>query len=181
MNEAPTLLVPVDLADCTDDIVERAYRLAEVNGAKVVLLHVTQVPEGMASDTLIRRPGSDGTSSAASLLLEEARPELQRYVATLTARGLEAAGRVELGRPVEVILAVADELGPDLIVMGTHDRTGLNRLLMGSVADSIKQRAPCPVVTVHSERRPECGATSCASCDRHVSPVSRALASETDG
>ena len=54
------------------------------------------------------------------------------------------------GDPVHMILARAEELGCDLIVMGTHGRTGLGRLLMGSVAEAVMRRAACPVLTVKS-------------------------------
>jgi nucleotide-binding universal stress UspA family protein len=56
--------------------------------------------------------------------------------------------RYEEGEPVAEILLTAKECGADLIVMGTHGRTGLARLLMGSVADQVVRRAECPVVTV---------------------------------
>jgi nucleotide-binding universal stress UspA family protein len=56
--------------------------------------------------------------------------------------------RLEEGDPVAQILRVADETGCDLIVLGTHGRTGLNRLLMGSVAEKVVRWASCPVLTV---------------------------------
>jgi universal stress protein A len=52
------------------------------------------------------------------------------------------------GDPAEMILRVAEEVHADLIVMGTHGRTGLSRLLMGSVAEQVVRRAPCPVLTM---------------------------------
>jgi nucleotide-binding universal stress UspA family protein len=58
--------------------------------------------------------------------------------------------RVEEGHPAETILAVAQEVRADLIVMGTHGRSGARRLLMGSVAEAVSRRAACPVVTVRS-------------------------------
>jgi hypothetical protein len=53
-----------------------------------------------------------------------------------------------VGDPASAILRVTQELPADLIVMGTHGRTGLGRLLMGSVAEQVVRKAPCPVVTV---------------------------------
>jgi nucleotide-binding universal stress UspA family protein len=64
--------------------------------------------------------------------------------------GVEAERRLEEGDPVEAILRVAEEIGADLIVMGTHGRTGLSRLFMGSVAEQVLRRAPCPVLTLKS-------------------------------
>jgi nucleotide-binding universal stress UspA family protein len=54
------------------------------------------------------------------------------------------------GRPAAAILRAARENGCDLIVLGTHGRTGLSRLLMGSVAEEVVRKAPCPVLTVNS-------------------------------
>ena len=58
--------------------------------------------------------------------------------------------RLERGEPALVILAVAQETGADLIVMGTHGRTGLRRLLMGSVAEQVVRKASCPVLTIRT-------------------------------
>ena len=56
--------------------------------------------------------------------------------------------RLEEGDPATMILNVAQETGAGLIVMGTHGRTGLERLLMGSVAEQVMRKAPCPVLTM---------------------------------
>jgi nucleotide-binding universal stress UspA family protein len=61
---------------------------------------------------------------------------------------------VEVGDPAPIILQVAQESQCDLIVMGSHGRTGLNRLLMGSVAEQVARKAPCPVLSVKTPQRP---------------------------
>lgn len=66
--------------------------------------------------------------------------------------GADVEFRVEEGEPADMILAVAEETHADLIVMGTHGRSGMRRLLMGSVAEAVNRKAQCPVVTI---RRPE--------------------------
>ena len=60
---------------------------------------------------------------------------------------------VELGRPTDVILRVAEEVDADLIIMGTHGRAGLRRLAMGSVAESVLRQADCPVLIVPSPQQ----------------------------
>jgi nucleotide-binding universal stress UspA family protein len=67
-----------------------------------------------------------------------------------SAPGVEIHRRLLEGDPAAVIVALACKEGCDLIVMGTHGRTGFPRLLMGSVAEEVSRRAPCPVLTVKS-------------------------------
>jgi nucleotide-binding universal stress UspA family protein len=62
--------------------------------------------------------------------------------------GIRVVHRFEEGNAVDLILEVAEEASADLIVMGTHGRSGLGRLLMGSVAEQVVRKAPCPVLTV---------------------------------
>jgi nucleotide-binding universal stress UspA family protein len=64
--------------------------------------------------------------------------------------GIAVEYRLEYGVPEEGVLKVAQEIGADMIVMGTHGRTGLKRFLMGSVAEYVMRKAPCPVLTVRS-------------------------------
>jgi universal stress protein A len=59
-----------------------------------------------------------------------------------------AAHRIAVGKPAEEILCVAGEEAMDLILMGTHGRTGVRHLLLGSVAEEVTRQAPCPVFTV---------------------------------
>lgn len=78
----------------------------------------------------------------------EAGEAVEREVARLRASGVEAAGRVMDGRADEAIVAAAEETGADLIVMGSHGRSGLKRILLGSVAERVIGQAECPVLVV---------------------------------
>ena len=81
---------------------------------------------------------------------EDPREKLEELLrlAQASAPGLQANYRVEKGDAAPRIVGVAEETRCDLIVMGTHGRTGLGRVLMGSVAEQVLRTAPCPVVTV---------------------------------
>lgn len=68
--------------------------------------------------------------------------------------GVPMDTRLEVGEAAETILAVARETGCELIVLGTHGRSGVSRLLMGSVAEQVVRSAPCPVLTLRSEPIP---------------------------
>jgi nucleotide-binding universal stress UspA family protein len=73
---------------------------------------------------------------------------LEARAADLRQRGMKASYRVQVGVPFEEIVRVAGEERADMIVMGTHGRSGLNRALLGSVAERVIRLAPCPVLTV---------------------------------
>lgn len=138
------LLVLVDYAGCAWLVVNHAARLAAAFGAQVTLLYVVDPPTGVhLSDSI----ATDHTAGA--LLDAEARDELEAL-----RRAFPPEVRVQLtvlhGSPAEVILGAVERLGPDLLVMGTHGRTGLQRLLVGSVAEQVMRGSPVPVVIVRA-------------------------------
>ncbi|MEA2488683.1 MAG: hypothetical protein QOH21_475 [Acidobacteriota bacterium] len=106
-------------------------------------------------------PPVDFTSGAAGIfdiprddLIEAAREQLQTFAETNMSTDLPYDVRVMFGTPVEAILDLVRESGANLVVMGTHGRTGLRRLLFGSVTEAVMRVAPVPVIAVH-EATPE--------------------------
>jgi nucleotide-binding universal stress UspA family protein len=81
-------------------------------------------------------------------LKREANRPMQSYLARITAAGLTGAIVVKHGAPFQEIMDVATAQHVDLIIMGTHGRTGLPHLLLGSVAERLVRLAPCPVLVV---------------------------------
>ena len=140
------ILVPMDFSSHSDAALDRAVGFAKTFGAKLHLLHSYAVPvQGlMPYDFAVPDGLWDGIRVAAESKLEELR---QRVVS----EGLEASGEVSPVIPSEAILAVAREIGADLIVMGTHGHTGLKHALLGSVAERTVRLAPCSVLTVKEE------------------------------
>jgi nucleotide-binding universal stress UspA family protein len=143
----PTLsriLVPIDFSPSSQAALEYASFLAARLGATLEVLHVWQPAGYVGPDTLALLPVSSGQAG-----WEEARQSVRREVERALPRGGAAAVgvRVEAGEPADTILAAASS-GADLVVMGTHGRTGLARLLLGSVAEAVVRRATCPVLTV---------------------------------
>jgi nucleotide-binding universal stress UspA family protein len=127
------ILVPVDLSSCSRAALEFAYSLADVLGASLDVLYVEE-------------PRSGSPSTEGSL---PAREELHRFVMSLRPKGsLSIAERIDAGDARERILAIAEQSKPDLIVLGTHGRTGRVRMLAGSVAEGVVRAATCPVTTV---------------------------------
>ncbi|MEZ4240736.1 MAG: universal stress protein, partial [Myxococcota bacterium] len=89
---------------------------------------------------------------------------------------------VEVGPVVDGVLAAAEELGADLIVMGTHGRTGLARMVLGSVAEGVVHRAHVPVMLVRREPSAACGRASCEWCaEDGQSPAERQVLAEREG
>jgi nucleotide-binding universal stress UspA family protein len=131
-----SILHPTDFSEGSLPAFYLACSLARDYGARLVLLHVIERPLLMHGDFL---PTPDD-------LRGEMHEQLDRL--RVPDPDAQVQRRLEHGDPVTEILRVAGDVHADLIVLGTHGRTGLSRLLMGSVAEQIVRRAACPVVTV---------------------------------
>ena len=125
-----TILHPTDFSERSGYAFQLACSLARDRGARLIVLHVMPVP-------LVQEK---------RFYQEEMSAELNRLRAPDSQ--IQVEHRLEQGDPATQILRIAQETGCDLVVMGTHGRTGLDRLLMGSVAEEVVRRAACPVVTV---------------------------------
>jgi nucleotide-binding universal stress UspA family protein len=157
------ILVPTDFSPSADRALADAHRLAAVLGASVRLLHVV--------DDLASQPkfGSELALPLVPGLREEqareARERLERRVAIDARYGGRPSTEVMFGPTARTIVAYAAACEFDIIVMGTHGRAGLAGRLIGSVADSVIRKAPCPVLTVRgvAEERAETGARGLAA------------------
>ena len=174
-------IVPIDLSDCAGDVVRAASRSAIAEDADLILLHVVQPPEGVDPSSLIIPPGSTERVSVEQHLRQEAERRMQRYAHEASEHGADVTTRVQLGRPEESIVETARQVGAARIVMGTHGRTGLSRLVLGSVAQKVKRSAPCEVELVRTVHKSSCAAGSCAWCASHVTPANEQARAEQDG
>jgi nucleotide-binding universal stress UspA family protein len=132
-----TILHATDFSELSDQAFQFACSLARDRGACLVVLHV--YPPPIAHGEVVARRQPNGFH-------KELWQKLQKY--QVAGSALPVIHRLEEGKPGAVILTTARELNCDLIVMGTHGRTGLQRLLMGSVAEQVVREAPCPVLVV---------------------------------
>jgi len=138
-----TILHPTDFSDQADAALRMAVSLARDYGARLVLLHVMPPP------TVI------GGEMGAYAPVPEEPAELWERLNALQPEGALCVERFLVkGEPSEEIVRMARGERADLVVMGTHGRTGLGRLLMGSVAEWVMRRAPCPVLTVKTPAVP---------------------------
>ena len=121
-----------------------ARELARVLGAELVILHVvpplTAPPEGYFASDVFSRSWESAR--------DEAESEMRKLVAQATLDDLKVSSRVDKGRPADQILEAAAEERAGALVVGTAGRSGIERALLGSVADELVRRASCPVMTV---------------------------------
>lgn len=136
-----TILFATDFSPASTMAFSVASALARDYNARIVALHVVEpVRAGFAEFNTYVGPDEDkGVAMETLRSLKAPSPRL-----TIEYRLLE-------GEPAPVIAETAAEVDADLIVMGTHGRTGLSRLMMGSVAEAVLRRAPCPVLTVRGK------------------------------
>ena len=128
-----TILCPIDFSACSEVALELAGRLAEPKKSKVILLSVTD-------------PAKSEPTSLADAFTKNARSRLENRLLADEALTVEHLNLK--GNPAEVILHIAKAKKADMIVMGTHGRSGWSKLMMGSVAQEVMKEAHCPVITV---------------------------------
>ena len=134
-------LVPIDFSLYAEQALDYAITLAQKLQAHVTLLHVIHPPLVAGADM--------GVWPSRAFLdeLEAAiRRDMEGYLAHVTAAGLEGEMAVVHGIPFHEILETAKKRQVDLIIMGTHGRTGLPHVLLGSVAEKVVRLASCPVL-----------------------------------
>jgi nucleotide-binding universal stress UspA family protein len=147
-----TILHPTDLSDRCAEAFRVACSLAKDHAARVIVVHVPEpiaTPFGMAPSP----PLPEGHRGGMEEWLRRSHQ---------SPLGVRVEFRVEEGDVAPGIVSAARATACDLIVMGTHGRTGLRRLLMGSVAENVLRTAPCPVATVKAPF-PEAGSVSRSS------------------
>lgn len=142
------ILVPVDFSEGSLGLINYALQLARPFNAELELLHVWEPPQYVAPDLLVAAPGWNA-QSLEQVAIEAATKELNELAAKVKEAPRPLKHRVAVGEAASTVLRIAEEGKYDLIIMGTHGRRGLPRLLLGSVAQKIVARAHCPVLTVH--------------------------------
>lgn len=138
-----TIIAGCDLSVPSEQALDRAAALAQLNGATLVMVHA-QADDAPIENVDVEVLKQLGEVSAA-VRAEEARRLAQRYE-ELKARGINVELIARGGPPGDVVSGVAAERHADLIVVGTHGHTGIQRFLLGSVATAVLRTAPCDVL-----------------------------------
>lgn len=137
------ILVPTDFSETADFATDWALELAAKVQGEVRLLNVYDYPSYALPDGALI-PSSDVVAD----MLTEVQTQLEERRQRFAHRQVPISYEARQGAAVDDIVAHAAEWGADLIVMGTHGRTGLGHLLLGSVAERVVRKSHCPVTTV---------------------------------
>ena len=143
--EIRKILAPVDFSENSPPILEWAAHLAAEHGSSVLLLHAYHLPVEFQQLEGAYLPPDFWASVRA-----EAEASLAEYAAQISAKGVPVETAVCEGYAATVIVEEAAARDIDLIVIGTHGRSGFKHLLLGSIAERVVHKAPCPVLTVRA-------------------------------
>lgn len=149
MLKLQRLLVTTDFSKFSDHALSYACAIAQQFGAELHLLHVLEDLGGLLPEPGVFVPAS---SEDVAALKETTLKELEKLPPAELAKDLAVVREVRQGSAFVEIVRYAREKDIDLIVIATHGRTGLAHVLLGSVAERVVRKAPCPVLTV---RHPE--------------------------
>jgi len=130
------ILFPTDFSLASDAALQHAEALAKQSNARLLIVHVEEPPLAYGGGELyygLPEPSSERILK----MLEDVKPADPQ---------VPFIHRLTMGDPAGEIVRIAGEEGAEMIVLGTHGRTGVTRLLMGSVAEAIVRRSPCPVL-----------------------------------
>ena len=141
------ILVPTDFSEQARAAFEYAVFLASKVGASIELLHVWEAPRYVSPDLMLAVPGWSAVT-VEQFSRAQAAKELEGFMGKVEHSGVPVKILMEVGDPAATIVRTAKQNDADLIVMGTHGRSGMARLFLGSVAEKVVTHAECPVMTL---------------------------------
>ncbi len=139
-----TILFPTDFSNGARAAMDHAVSLARDYKAKLILLYVIQ--DISIAEWYI--PSSLSVTDLVEDMQKSAWKEMDKWAAEVAARVSDVEKSVVRGVPFVEIIRTAKEKTADMIVIGTHGRTGIDHMLFGSTAEKVVRKAPCPVLTV---------------------------------
>jgi nucleotide-binding universal stress UspA family protein len=138
------ILVGLDFSPAHEHVLATAVALARATGADLALLHIApEDPEFIGYE-----PGPPAVRDSVAQAFREQRQKLEAEEARLRADGLPVTARTIQGPVAAKLLQEAERMAVDWMVVGSHGRSGVRRLLLGSVSEAVVRGAPCPVVIV---------------------------------
>ena len=142
------ILIAVEDSPYSDQAIQYGMMLAKKMGSKIAFVHADEIPvntpfiaDPMLSETPLMIPEM-------MEIQEEASKSLFKRIQDQYGDDIEISKYIRVGRAQDEILAVADQYKADLIILGTHGRTGLDHFISGSVSASVAKRAKCPVLII---------------------------------
>ena len=143
MKENIGIVVPVDFLKNADKLVDFSIKMAEKLSVGIHFIHVVSSPGG---DAMI---GSPFAAEYEGKMLADAQERMANLLKDNNERWPNCTGEVVLGEPVEKIVEVAKTKNSNLIIISTHGAKGLEKILLGSVAERVLKRAHCPVLIMN--------------------------------
>jgi nucleotide-binding universal stress UspA family protein len=140
------VLVATDFSEASDEAIDRAIEMAKPSGAEVEIMHVLELAEAFPF-------GTTYFDADIGALYADIDLQLSQRAERFRQAGLACETKIVDGSASTEIAARGRTLGADLIVVGTHGRTGLAHAMLGSVAERVVRRASCPVLTVPYSRK----------------------------
>jgi nucleotide-binding universal stress UspA family protein len=166
MIEIQKILCPVDLSEGSRHALDHALAIGRWYGSSVTVLHVFATLPAATYGAGVGYPGVVFTATDRA----QALADLNHFVSREPANGVSSGIMTQEGDPVSEILAVSKVMKPDLIVLGTHGRSGFERLVLGSVTEKLLRRAECPVLSV-PPRAPDVDPSAPITYKRILCPV----------
>ncbi|WP_411274463.1 universal stress protein [Daejeonella sp.] len=142
------ILIAVEDSPYSDQAIRYGVMLAKKMGSQIAMVHADEIP---VSTPYIADPMLSETPLMIPEMIEiqeEASKNLFKRIVEQYGEGIMITKFIRVGRAQDEILAVADEYNADLIILGTHGRTGLDHFISGSVSASVAKRARCPVLII---------------------------------
>jgi nucleotide-binding universal stress UspA family protein len=142
------ILVAVDYSEGARLALEQAVELSKKVGAEITVVHVWERP-AYAEGVEVRHEGESGRRSLIELIVDNADREMQSFIEQARVpASVKIERRLESGDPASVVARLVEQEGFDLVVLGTHGRSALAHLVLGSMAQRILRSCPVPVLVV---------------------------------
>ena len=149
MIQIKKVIHPTDFSDNSKEALQYAIAICEWHKAELLLLHVSEVLEFAPPEYYMDK---DEASRQLKERINAAKNELERIAGEHRKAGLHVTTLVVTGKPSVEIIRTAKEQNADMLVLGTHGRTGLAHILIGSTAEKVVRKAPCPVLTIRPSK-----------------------------
>jgi len=143
------ILVPVDFSETSERALARAIELARMSGGNITLLHVGVVPHFYSTELGMSGPSGALYAQLGQEVAAQQRERIDRLLAESIPGDIASRAVVRDGFPPEEVLQQVTDGDHDVVVMGTHGRTGVRRALLGSVTERVLRECPVPVLVTH--------------------------------
>ncbi|MBE7447573.1 MAG: universal stress protein [Kofleriaceae bacterium] len=143
-----TILVPHDFSSCANHAAALARDVAKIHGARLILLHVAEIPPMLGPFASVVPDEGGAPINVRDYAMRSAEAHLDDLAGRLRADGIEVSTVATTGNTAGEIAACAERERAELIVMGTHGRTGLAHVVLGSVTERVVRHSVVPVLTV---------------------------------